>query len=68
MSKIITLDRITVSAWNGTDRIDYLYADFPQGWPEDLVESIKRELVRTLSQQHPDHAIEIEHDEIAWSA
>lgn len=66
--KIITLDRIMVSVWNGTDRVDYLYADFPQGWPGELVESITAELVRTLGRQHPHRVIEIERDEIAWSA
>ena len=68
MNKVITLDRIAVSVWNGTDRVDYLYADFPQGWPEELVDRIGQELVRTISAKNPDMTVEIEHDEIAWSA
>lgn len=67
--KTITLDRIMVSVWDGTDRVDYLYADFPQGWPGELVDAISGQLVRTLTEKYPDaESIEIEHDEIAWSA
>jgi hypothetical protein len=68
VSKVITLDRITVSAWNGTDSVDYLYADFPQGWPADLVDLISQELVRTVGEKNPGLPLEIETDEIAWSA
>lgn len=66
--KIITLTRITASAWDGTERVGYTYVDFPTDWPEYLVRLMTREVATSVRKMHPGRDIVTETEEIAWSA
>lgn len=66
--KIITLDRITANAWNGSNLVGYLYVDFPTDWPEDVVAVVTDNLIESVRRAYPGASIETERDEIAWSA
>lgn len=66
--KMITLNRVTASAWDGADRVGYLYVDFPTDWPEDVVAVVADNLIASVQRAYPGASIETEYDEIAWSA
>jgi hypothetical protein len=65
--KTITLNRITASAWSGSNRVGYLYVDFPTDWSEDVVAVLTDNLIASARREYPGLSIETEHDEIAWS-
>lgn len=66
--KMITLTRLTGTAWTGTDSPGYLYADFPTDYPEHITEVIRESLVESVENAYPGCTVEVETDEIAWSA
>lgn len=67
--KTITLTRLTATAWIGDESPGYLYADFPTDYPEHIVAAITENLVESVKRAHPGaSSVEIERDEIAWSA
>jgi hypothetical protein len=66
--KSITLTRLTGYAWIGTDSPGYLYADFPVDYPEHIADSIRESLIESVKRAYPGATVEVETDEIAWSA